>query len=46
MADTQITAYSDQYYFNRPKKKIILNNDSALFRCARYFSGIFTYLEY
>jgi len=21
MADTQITAYSDQYYFNRPKKR-------------------------
>ena len=46
MADTQITTCSDQHYFNRPEKNLILNKDSALFRCARNFSGIFTCLKY
>jgi len=36
MADTQITAYSDQYYFTRPD---ILNTDL-------HFSGVLEFLRY
>ena len=42
MADTQITAYSDQHYFTRPEK----SSYSAPYRCERNFSGIFTCLKY